>query len=520
MTFSGIIESQLREAITKGNSESSSITHWKSALLLTLFIVTLTSLVAVLLVNTGFPTPETLSVLFVIPVLFSGIFYTLGMALLAALISVLAYNFVLLPPVWHIGLFEAENFTKMLVLGVVAVIASAMSAQIRVLMRDALQRERVLSGVYALSQDMLGIANISDMRKAAESKLASLLASHVIILLKEDFIPPNEPLQLCLTRSIPTGNGTHHYSSDASLYLPMSTSIDAIGVIKITGDASQPPVLERFSSKILATLAAQTASALEKAKLAEEHELKRQSIEREKFLSALLSSVSHDLKTPLVTIIGAFSSLKDITLIREHYLCRETVAGGLEEAQKLNRFISNLVEISRLESGMESLRREPVHLRDMVASALKSLHPIIGKQHFSIHAAPDFPFLNVNPALMELVFLNLLENAVKYGPAGGEIKIIAHAHSGQATIDFDDDGVGIPPNERQAIFVKFYRAKLGDRKIAGTGLGLYICKGIVTAHGGSIEAIDPHDGKGACVRITLPKEALIPIALEEEIEEN
>lgn len=249
-----------------------------------------------------------------------------------------------------------------------------------------------------------------------------------------------------------------------------------------------------------------------------EQEIKIREAEREKFLSALLSSVSHDFKTPLVTVIGALSSLKDMEHIQNHFESREVVTGALEEAQKLNRFINNVMEISRLESGL-AIRKEPVLLRDILASALKSLHPLIGKQRFSIQAPHGFPLLNVNSALMELVFLNLLENAIKYGPAEGEVKIIASYDEQSATVDIDDDGEGIPPSEREAIFVKFYRSKHGDRKIAGTGLGLYICRGIVEAHGGSISAIDPHDGKGACVRITLPKDALIPIDIEEEAEE-
>ncbi|MBL0318424.1 MAG: hypothetical protein IPP74_03865 [Alphaproteobacteria bacterium] len=240
---------------------------------------------------------------------------------------------------------------------------------------------------------------------------------------------------------------------------------------------------------------------------------------QEKFHSALLSSVSHDFKTPLVTVIGAFSSLKDMKQVQDNFDSREIVAGGLEEAQKLNRFINNLVEISRLESGLEAIRKDQVLLHDMLASALKSLHPLIGKQRFSIQAEANFPLLYVNSALMELVFLNLLENAIKYGPAEGEVKIIASFSDQSATIDIDDDGDGIPESEREAIFVKFYRSMHGDRKIAGTGLGLYICRGIIEAHGGTITAIDPHDGKGTCVRLTLPKEVLIPIDIEKEIEE-
>lgn len=513
MVLGSAIESQLGGMITKGDTVGAT-RKLTISLVTTLASVLVTSLLAWVLVYAGFPSPETLSILFVIPVLAAAVLYGLRASLGAVVFSVLAYNLVLLAPVWHIGLWEAENFAKAAALTIVAFVASALSMRVRKLAREAMQRERILSGVYALSQDMLGIANIADMRHAAEAKLSSLLGSEVTIILMSENEKLDQAGRFCLENNTPVGVGTKHFTDSKNLYLPLAAKDSVVGVLCLASST-----LDRFSSKVLATLAAQAASALEKARLAEENAKKQRDAQREKFLSALLSSVSHDFKTPLVTVIGALSSLKDMRQVQENFESREVVAGGLEEAQKLNRFINNLVEISRLESGLEEIRKEPVVLRDILASSLKSLHPLIGKQRFSIQTSQNFPILHVNSALMELVFLNLLENAVKYGPADGEVKIIASVDDNGATIDIDDDGEGIPEAEREAIFVKFYRAKHGDRKIAGTGLGLYICRGIVEAHGGSITAIDPHDGKGACVRIHLPSSALIPIDIEQEIEE-
>lgn len=513
MAFGSALESQLHEIITKSESDSVARKLFLS-LFMTVGAVVGTSVLAWILVHAGFPSPQALSVLFVIPVLAAGVLHGLRASLVAVCLCVLAYNFVLLPPVWHIGIWEAENLAKILILVFVAIVASALSSKIRKLAREALQRERILSGVYALSQDMLGIATIQDMRRAAEIKLSSLLGGDVNIILRHEKEKLDTASEFCIEQKIPTGGGTRHFSDNPNLYLPLSTKDFTAGVLCVPSD-----VKERFSSKVLATLTAQTASALDKARFAEAHQRKLRDEEREKFLSALLSSVSHDFKTPLVTIIGAFSSLKEMKHVQEYFDSREIVAGGLEEAQKLNRFINNLVEISRLESGLEAIRKEPVLLHDLLASALKSLHPLIGQQQFFIHVKPDFPLLNVNSALMELVFLNLLENAIKYGPAEADVKIIASFDKHSATIDIDDDGEGIPQSEREAIFVKFYRSRHGDRKIAGTGLGLYICRSIVEAHDGKISAIDPHDGKGACVRITLPSTALIPINIEKEPEE-
>ncbi len=513
MAPAGTLESQLHHFITEGEIGSRGRNFFVSVSI-TVATVIFTSLVACLLVSAGFPSPETLSILFVIPVLVGAVVYGLRASLIATVFSILAYNFVLLPPVWHIGLWEAENIAKMFALSFVAIVASALSIRIRKLAREAMQRERVLSGVYALSQDMLGIANIPDMRRAAEAKLSLLLDSEATIILRSEKERLNQVGQFCIDNNTPVGSGTKHFTDTPNLFLPLSVQESALGILCVGSDVSG-----RFSSKVLATLTAQTASAIEKARLAEAHEKKLRDAEREQFLSALLSSVSHDFKTPLVTVIGAFSILKDMQVIMDNFDCREMVAGGLEEAQKLNRFINNLMEISRLESGLDAIHKQHVHLRDLLASALKSLHPLIVKQRFSISVDNEFPLLNVNSSLMELVFLNLLENAIKYGPAEGEVKIIARNHGESATIDIDDDGEGIPESEREAIFVKFYRSKYGDRKIAGTGLGLYICRGIVEAHGGSVAAIDPHDGQGACVRITLPANTLIPIDIDKEIEE-
>jgi two-component system sensor histidine kinase KdpD len=480
-----------------------------------LAIVIGTAVLAWLLVFVGFPSPETLSLLFVIPVLVSAVLYGFWFALCAALLSVFAYNFVLLPPLWSISVDDPENAMKVAVLGIVAVVASALSARVRTLALEAQQRERILAGVYALSHDMLGIVDLRDMKAAAEKKLTSLLGQKTSVILLQDGPISDEAAWAALASGMPSGGGTKQFSESPHLYLPLINRDQAAGVVQTAASVSAS-----FSAKTLATLAAQVASALEKARLAEAQEKKTRDAEREAFLSALLSSVSHDLKTPLVTVIGALGSLKANPPAPDDLAGREVVAGALEEAEKLHRYLTNLIELSRLESGLETIAKEPVSLRDILASALRTLHPMIGRQKFRVLTDPGFPLLNVNSALMELVLLNLLDNALKYGPADGEVKIIARWDGAAVTIDVDDDGDGLPPSEREAIFVKFYRAKHGDKKVAGTGLGLYICRGIVAAHGGTVEAIDPNDGQGACIRITLPASVVVPFDMNEEEEDE
>lgn len=517
MPLSHFLESHLHDLITRPPVKE----RWKQRILRMISskgAVLLTASVAWLLIAMGFPEPESLSVLFVLPVLYAAIFHGFWMGALTSLLAVISYDLLLLPPIWHIEPFEPHNIAKLAVFILVALVASGLAARIRQLGRETLEKEHILSGLYALSHDMVGIANAGEMRQAAEARLSQLLEAEVAVLLKAEIQKEMEAARFSISNDTPTGQGTKYFSSQDDLYLPLKNRQGVLGVMQIKG-AQGILITQRFPAKVLATLSAQTASALEKAMLAESHEQQLREAEKEKFLSALLSSVSHDFKTPLVTVIGAFSSLQSMPAIKGDFGCRELATGGLEEAQKLNRFINNLVEISRLEAGIENLSKEPILLRDILASALKSLHPLIHKQRFTIAVPMDFPLLNVNPALMELVFLNLLENAIKYGPATGEVKVIASFDGNSATIDIDDDGDGIPESEREAIFVKFYRSKHGDSKIAGTGLGLYICRAIVEVHGGGITAIDPHDGQGACVRISLPQSAVIPLELDEEMEE-
>lgn len=236
------------------------------------------------------------------------------------------------------------------------------------------------------------------------------------------------------------------------------------------------------------------------------------------FLSALLSSITHDFRTPLVTVIGALSALKEMRSYDNIVHCRQLVSGALEEAEKLNRFIGNLLEISRLETGMTDMETEIVSLRDLLASPLKSLRHLITHQNIIITIENGFPLLKVNQTLMELVFLNLLENAIKYSGEEGTVSVTSSYNEQRAIIDIEDDGPGIPEDERKDVFLKFYRSKGGDRKVGGTGLGLYICKGIIEALGGTIVALGSIHQKGGCLRITLPASALMPVHLEEESE--
>jgi two-component system sensor histidine kinase KdpD len=223
----------------------------------------------------------------------------------------------------------------------------------------------------------------------------------------------------------------------------------------------------------------------------------------------LLSAVSHDLRTPLAAITGAATSLRDDTMLstptREELL--ESIC---EEAERMERLVGNLLEMTRLESGI-ALHREWVPLVEVVGSALTRLEDRLGDRHVSTSLEPDLPLVSIDPVLFEQIFVNLLENAVKYTPAGTPIEIDARRVEAGIEIEVADRGPGLPEGSEERVFEKFYRgAHVG---VSGVGLGLAICLGIVQAHGGTMRALK-REGGGVVFRVTLPSTGEPPTVLD------
>jgi two-component system sensor histidine kinase KdpD len=485
---------------------------WQEALL-SLVMVFAAACVSYVLMQSGFPSPEALSILFVLPVLAAAIFLDLRLALVTVALSVITYNLVLLPPFWTFDLTNPQAVAKIVVLLIVTLVVSALTTRLRRITGESQARENVLGGLYQLNQDLVGKTTVAQVQAASEACLSALTTVPCQIWYKD--VPVDDPLlSEAAQEGASAGAGQVLAPHDPRLILPLIDGEKTLGVLVFTPQDHAPFPVELFPPSLLPTLAAQVASALSRAALAEAHEQQVRQADRERFMSAMLSSLSHDFKTPLVGIVGALEALEG----RVDSEARDIVADGLAEALRLNRYVVNLVEISRLEAGVRP-RSEPLHIRDAVSGVLRTLRPLIGRQKFRITVEAGFPLLNLNASLFDLVLLNLIENALKYGPPEGEITIDARVTSDGVEIDVDDEGAGIPPPLREPVFTKFYRAVDGDRKIAGTGLGLYICREIVASYGGRIEAIDPPDGTGACMRVWLPEAATLRLAtLEEETE--
>jgi two-component system sensor histidine kinase KdpD len=228
--------------------------------------------------------------------------------------------------------------------------------------------------------------------------------------------------------------------------------------------------------------------------------------ETERLRTALLSSVSHDLRTPLASIIGSASSLLSYGAGYDQAAQTELLQTIREEAERLDRYVGNLLSMTRLESGALELRRDWADAGDLVASALAELAPRLSGHTVVVGAEPHVPLVMVDFVLIEQVLVNLLDNAAKYAPPGTTIRVSIGSAAGMVQIAVADEGGGVPPEELERVFDKFYRVGRGDSQAESTGLGLSICRGIVEAHGGRVYAHLKDDGSGTVFTVELPVE--------------
>jgi two-component system sensor histidine kinase KdpD len=303
------------------------------------------------------------------------------------------------------------------------------------------------------------------------------------------------------------GLGTSTLPGAAALYVPLVGSRGAVGVLGV-----KPAEAHTFDNPeqlhLLEAFANQTALAIERAVLAEEAQAVQLRMETERLRSSLLSSVSHDLRTPLAVITGSASTLLESGAALDATVERDLLQTIREEAERLNRLVQNLLEMTRLEAGVE-VRKEWYPLEEVMGAALSRLETTLRGRPVHAEVAKDLPPVPMDDVLVEQVLINLLENAAKYTPPGTEIDVRAWADDGRAMVEVADHGPGLAAGDESRIFEKFYRR--ADPQSQGAGLGLAICRAIVEAHGGRIWAENRADG-GAAFRFFLPIEGEPPVA--------
>lgn len=458
-------------------------------------------------------------------------------SLLASLLSVAALDFFFVPPYHTFAVVSADYVLTFGIMFVVAFVISNLTARVREQAESARQRERRTAALYSMSRELASILGVNQLLRTAAQHITEVFESSITILV------PNEqghltvwsedsslsPLsaaergvaQWAYEKRQMAGMGTDTLPGAEALYVPMLASRGVVGVLGV-----RPLVKERLFSPdqvhLLETFANQTALAIERATLAMERHQAQMQIETERMRNSLLSSVSHDLRTPLASITGATSSLLDSGHQLDSAARQELLLTVYEEAERLNRLVSNLLDMTRIESGSVQLHKEWQALEEVVGAVLTRLHKHLQGRTITTHIPPDLPLVAFDSILIEQVLINLIDNALKYTPPGSPIDVSAWME-GSATehstpamvVEVADRGPGFAPGDEQRIFDKFFRAQSrqspGDR---GVGLGLTICRGIIEAHGGTIQA-ENRPGGGARFRFTLPLEGAPPVIDEE-----
>jgi two-component system sensor histidine kinase KdpD len=297
------------------------------------------------------------------------------------------------------------------------------------------------------------------------------------------------------------GHGSPTLPGARALYLPLRAGHGTVGVLGIEPPAGQVLATPE-QLHLLETFAAQTALAIERVALVEEAQRARVQSETERLRNSLLSAVSHDLRTPLATITGSASALVEQETQLDAAARRELAQAIQEEADRLNRLVQNLLEMTRLESGGIHVRKDWHALEEIVGSALARVEKRLGQRRIDIDLPRDIPLVPLDPLLIEQVLINLLDNAIKYTPEASPIQISAFVEGSAIHVTVADRGPGLAPGGETKIFEKFYRGpEAGTR--SGAGLGLAVARGMVEAHGGRITA-ESRAGGGALFRFTLP----------------
>jgi two-component system sensor histidine kinase KdpD len=459
-----------------------------------------------------------IALVFLIAVLVSAVAFGLWPSLFACLASVLAFNFFFLPPLYTFTIADPENVVALFFFAVAAVIASNLAARLRAQAVAARQRARITEELYLFSRKLTGVATLDDLLWATAHQIASMLKVRVVLLLPEDRglvvkagFPPEDILneadlaaaRWCFDKNEPTGRGADTLPGAKRLFMPVRTGRGAVGVVGI--DRDQPgPLLTPEQSRLFEALADQAALAIERINLAREVDRARLAAETDRLRAALLTSVSHDLRTPLASILGSATSL-----VSHGHEFDASVRDSLlrtiqEEAERLNRFIANLRVMTRLESGPLERQLGPTDLSDIIGASLRRAANILEDHIVEIDLEPGLPMLEIDMVMMEQVLFNLFDNAAKYAPKGSRISVGARQENRVVIIRIQDEGDGIAEGECERIFDKFYRSARSDSRPAGTGLGLAICRGFIEAMGGTISAANRTDRKGAVFTIRLP----------------
>ena len=442
----------------------------------------------------------------------SAIIGGLGPSVLVSILSVLAFDFFFVTPFYTFAVDDTQYIFTFIVLLAVGITISYLTSRTRRQTETARQREREMAALYALGRDFVISVNRESYIKAIITRIKEALGREVMVFLhgvetsgilkgytnggerdigEEELAAATRSFQH--RQTILTGT--------KSLYLPLVTARKAIGVLAIKSSSIEGE-LTAEQDRLLGAYTDLVAVALEGIQLAEELRTTAALKATEKLQAALINAISHDLRTPLVTVIGTLSSLQEESMSLDDIAKKNLIQVAREEADRLNHIITNLLDESRIEAGAITLSRQPSEVQDLIVAALEQLGSRVSARSVIIDIPAETPFFSVDVGLIVQALYNVLDNAMKYSPIDSTIEINVSNSNREVYIKVIDHGIGIPEQDMRDIFNKFYRVNKFDN-VAGTGLGLSISKGFIEAHGGAIKAEKGSDG-ATVIRITLP----------------
>jgi two-component system sensor histidine kinase KdpD len=452
-----------------------------------------------------------------------------GPSILASILSVAAFDFFFVTPYLTFAVSDTQYLVTFGVMLLTALVISNLTVRTRQQAEAARQREKRTAALYAMGRELVSTRGIDNIAHTVARHVGEVFESAVVVLLPDatdgltvQAAQPEWPFELkeqsvaqwAYDHSQMAGLYTSTLPGAEGLYLPLIASRGTVGILGVR-PTNTVRFIEPEQLHMLETFASQTALAVERARLAEEAEQARVQVETERLRSSLLSSVSHDFRTPLAAITGAASSLlEDDGEPLAPATHRELAQSIYDEAERLNRLVRNLLDMTKLQAGAVTVNKEWQPLEEVVGAALTRLEKLLGDHPLSTQLPVDLPLVPIDGVLIEQALVNLLENAVKYTPPDAPIEISAWRDASTVVVEVADHGPGLPPGEEQRIFDKFYRAPM-SRSTTGVGLGLTICRAIIEAHGGRIWA-ENRPGGGAAFRFTLPIEGQPPEVKAEE----
>jgi two-component system sensor histidine kinase KdpD len=435
-------------------------------------------------------------------------------SLASSVLSVLALDFFFVPPRYSFAVGDLKHMATFAVMLLVGLVIGNLTERIRSQARLARERENRIRALFRLSGELTRSIGSAAMAESAIRNVATHFQSRVWIFLPgpggrlapsqaKDAVGQDElgVAQWVYDHHEPAGMGTDTLPGAKALYLPLKGAHELIGVMGIQ-PTETPARMDPDQRHLLEAFANQTAVALERAILAERNRESQRQVDREQLRNALLSSVSHDLRTPLGGITGAASTLLEDPGVLTEPARRELLETIHEESNRLQRLVTNLLDVTRLESGVVDLVKEWVPLEEVVGAALEHCAAQLGKREVKVELPANLPLVQADPVLLGQVIINLVENADKFSPADQPIEIKAWATERAITLSVTDHGPGIPEGQEEHIFEKLVRFQQGEAR-PGAGLGLAICKGVVQAHGGKIMASTRASG-GAQFMVSLP----------------